>query len=268
EDYEVQVTALRGEDSAASEPYAFTTAGEVERWDTARAGVGSGGEVVEHEDGSLEFSLVDSGSKIADSEDGFWYHYTEIDPETENFTLEATFRVDDDSRKDNQSGFGIIAVDDFVPGDTSARYFNSAATAAAKYAVGAGGEEGNRYGTPGGRFVHGYTDDPNTASAARDMTDSRAFDWDYKPDYTVGSNTCFHADWHLDGEVAQVIHYDPYFLLTQDGDRFYVGLFAARGIAVTVTDWSFETIDPSEDDAPEEEPTRYVTPRLSSDVTS
>src|SRR5699024_11475836 len=67
EDYEVQVTALRGEDSAASEPYAFTTAGEVERWDTARAGVGSGGEVVEHEDGSLEFSLVDSGSKIADS---------------------------------------------------------------------------------------------------------------------------------------------------------------------------------------------------------
>src|SRR5699024_5559484 len=32
EDYEVQVTALRGEDSAASEPYAFTTAGEVERW--------------------------------------------------------------------------------------------------------------------------------------------------------------------------------------------------------------------------------------------
>ena len=120
------------------------------------------------------------------------------------------------------------------------------------------------------------------------MTDSRAFDWDYKPDYTVGSNTNpprfeagetyefslrrsntgFHAIWHRDGQVEEVIHYHPDLLLTQNGDRFYVGLFAARGIAVTVTDWSFQTLHPDEDDAPEEEPTRYVTPRLSSDVTS
>lgn len=288
EDYEVQVTALRGEDSATSQPYAFTVAGAVERWDTAHAGVGSGGEAIEHEDGSLEFDLLDANSKIADSEDGFWLHYTEIDPETENFTLNATFDVDDASGKDNQSGFGIIAVDDFVPGDSSARYFNSAGAAAAKYAFGTGGEEGNRYGIPGGRFVHGYTDGPATASAERDMSDSRTFDWDYKPDYTDGSNTNpprfetgetyefslrrsntgFHAIWHRDGEVEEVIHYDPDFLLTQSEDSFYLGLFAARGIAVTVTDWSLETVHPEDDDAPEEEPIRYVTPRLSSDVTS
>ena len=288
EDYELQVTALRGEDSATSEPYAFTVAGEVERWDTAHAGVGSGGEVIEHENGDLEFDLVDSGSKIADSEDGFWFHYTEIDPETENFTLNATFEVDDDSRKDNQSGFGIIAVDDFVPGDSASRYFNSAGAMTAKYATGAGGEEGNRYGTPGGRFVHGYTDGPATASAERDMSDSRAFDWDYKPDHTDGSNanpprfeagetyefslrrsnTGFHAIWHRNGEIEEVIHYDPDVLLTQSEDSFYLGLMAARGIAVTVTDWSFETVHPDDDDPPEEEPTRYVTPRLSSDVTS
>src|SRR5699024_970924 len=286
EDYELQVTALRGEDSATSEPYAFTVAGEVERWDTAHAGVGSGGEVIEHENGDLEFDLVDSGSKIADSEDGFWFHYTEIDPETENFTLNATFEVDDDSRKDNQSGFGIIAVDDFVPGDSASRYFNSAGAMTAKYATGAGGEEGNRYGTPGGRFVHGYTDGPATASAERDMSDSRAFDWDYKPDHTDGSNanpprfeagetyefslrrsnTGFHAIWHRNGEIEEVIHYDPDVLLTQSEDSFYLGLMAARGIAVTVTDWSFETVHPDDDDPPEEEPTRYVTPRLSSDV--
>ena len=288
EDYEAQVTAVRGEDAATSEPYSFKVAGEVERWDTAQAGVGSGGEVIEHEDGSLEFALADSSTKIADSEDGFWYHYTEVDPETENFTLTATFRVEDDSRKDNQSGFGIIAVDDFIPGDTSARYFNSAGTAAAKYAFGTDGEEGNRYGTPGGRFVHGYTDGPTTASAERDMTDSRAFDWDYKPDYSVGSNTNpprfetgetyefslrrsntgFHAIWHRDGEVEEVIHYDRDFLLAQNGDRFYVGLFVARQIDVTVTDWSFETIHPDQDDAAEEAPIQYITPRLSSDVTS
>src|SRR5699024_2282730 len=68
--------------------------------------------------------------------------------------------------------------------------------------------------------------------------------------------------------VEEVIHYDPDLLLTQNGDRIYVGLFAARGIAVTVTDWSFQTLHPDEDEEPEEEPTRYVTPRLSSDITS
>src|SRR5699024_3713502 len=52
---------------------------------------------------------------------------------------DATFEVDDDSRKDNQSGFGVIAVDDFVPGDTSARYFNSAGAMTAKYAFGVDG---------------------------------------------------------------------------------------------------------------------------------
>lgn len=288
EDYEVRVTAHRGEDSASSEPYAFTVAGEVQRWDTAHAGVGSGGEVIEHEDGSLEFDLLGNNSKIADSEDGFWYHYTEIDPETENFTLDATFEVDDDSGKDNQSGFGIIAVDDFVPGEPAARYFNSAGTMAAKYEFGAGGEEGVRYGTPGGKFVHGYTGGPTEASAERDMSDSRAFDWDHKPDYTIGSNTNpprfeagetyeftlrrsntgFHSIWHRDGEVEEVVHHDPDLLLTQSEDSFYLGLFAARDIAVTVTDWSFETIHPEDDEAAEEAPTQYITPRLSSDVTS
>src|SRR5699024_7784561 len=64
---DVQLTALRREDSATSQPYSFTVAGEVERWDTAHAGVGSGGEVIEQEGGSLEFDLLDSGAKIADS---------------------------------------------------------------------------------------------------------------------------------------------------------------------------------------------------------
>lgn len=70
------------------------------------------------------------------------------------------------------------------------------------------------------------------------MTDSRAFDWDYKSDYTVGfntnpprfeagetyefslrrSNTGFHAIWHRDGQVEEVIHYDPDLLLTQNGE--------------------------------------------------
>src|SRR5699024_9708520 len=98
-----------------------------------------------------------------------------------------------------------------------------------------------------GRFVHGYTDSPTTASAERDMSDSRAFDWDYKPDHTDGSNanpprfeagetyefslrrsnTGFHAIWHRNGEIEEVIHYDPDVLLTQSEDSFYLGLMAA-----------------------------------------
>ncbi|WP_022872776.1 right-handed parallel beta-helix repeat-containing protein [Nesterenkonia alba] len=288
ESYEVTVTAVRGDDTATSEPSEFTVAGEVQRWDTAHAGVGSGGEVTEHEDGTIEFDLIGNNGKIADSEDGFWYHYTEIDPETENFTLTAEFFVDDAEGKDNQSGFGIIAVDDFIPNEPAARYFNSAGTMTAKYEFGAGGEEGVRYGTPGGKFVHGYTGGPTEPSAERDMSDSRAFDWDYKPDYTIGSNTNpprfetgetytftlrrsntgFHSIWHRDGEEEEVVFYDPDVLLTQSEDSFYLGLFAARDIAVTVTDWDFETIHPDDDEAAEEAPTRYITPRLSADVTS
>ena len=289
-DYELRITADRGEDASSSEAFSFTVAEEAQRWETSHAGVGSGGEVTEHEDGRLEFDLRGNNSKIADSEDGFWYHSTRVDPQSENFTLKATFEVDDASGKDNQSGFGIIAVDDFVPGDSASRYFNSAGTMAAKYEFGAGGEEGVRYGTPGGKYVHGYTGPPHQASADRDMSDSRAFDWEHNADHTVGSNqnpprfqdgdvytfelrrsnTGFHSLWHREGaeEPEEVIHYDPDLLLTQDEESFHVGLFAARDIAVTVTDWEFSTVHPEEGDPAEEAPTQYVTPQLSGDITA
>lgn len=291
--YLVHVTAHRTGEGAleaatTSEPASFEVSGEVQRWNVAHAGVGSRGEVTEHEDGAIEFDLRGNNSKIADSEDGFWYYYTEIDPDQENFSLTATFRVDHSDGKDNQSGFGIIAIDDFIPDDVASRYFNSAGTMAAKYEFGAGGEEGVRYGTPGGKYVHGYTGSPRQASAERDLSDSRAFDWEYKPDYTFGSNTNpprfeagesytftlrrsntgFHSIWHREGGDEEVIYYDPDFLLTQSEDSFYLGMFAARDIGVTVTDWSLSTVHPEDDDAAEEAPTQYIRPRLSSDVTS
>ncbi|GAB3165970.1 hypothetical protein GCM10027059_24380 [Myceligenerans halotolerans] len=181
--YDAQVVAHRGDDAATSAPFEFTVADAVERWQTAHIGVGSGGEVTENEDGSITFDALDNLGKAADSEDGFWYHYTAVDPAAENFTLRATIHVDDSASKDNQSGFGIVAVDDLIANDTSARYMNSAGASVAKYLFGADGEEGVRYGTPGAKFVHGYTGPPTESSADRDMTDSRAFDWDYKDGY-------------------------------------------------------------------------------------
>ena len=285
--YELLVTTFRGEDSSTSEPYEVTVADSVERWLTAHAGVSSGGSLIELEDGSLQFDLRGNNGKIADSEDGFLYHYTEIDPATENFTLSATFTVDDASGKDNQSGFGIIAVDTFVPNDRAARYFNSAGTMTAKYARDVDGSPEYRYGIPGAKIVTGYTDGPTVSTAERDMTRSQPFDWDYRAGMTEGSNanpprfvdgdvyeytlrksnTGFHSIWSHEGETHEIIDYDPDLLLQQTSDSYYVGLFAARNIVVTASDIEFTTIDPADDEAPLERPTTYVTPSLTSDVT-
>ncbi|GAA3058321.1 MULTISPECIES: right-handed parallel beta-helix repeat-containing protein [Actinomycetes] len=274
--------------SATAATESATGPEDADRWHTAHAGVGSGGEVITHDDGTLTFDAVGNSGKIADSEDGFWYHYTEVDPETENFTLEATFEVEDASGKDNQSGFGLIAVDDFIPNSGAARYFNSAGTQVAKYHTSLDGETGTRYGTPGGKVVHGYTEAPTQNSPDRDMTDSRAFDWHHKdglvegdntnpPRFEAGdvyelslrkSNTGFHAMWHRDGEELESVSYDPDMLLVQDEERYYVGLFTARNIRTAVTDWSFTTIHPDDDEDPLERPTEQVTPTLSTDITS
>lgn len=287
--YELQVTAARGEDSATSETYELTVADTVERWLSAHAGVSSGGELTENEDGSLEFDMRGNNGKIADSEDGFLYYYTEIDPDTENFTLSATFTVDDASGKDNQSGFGVTAVDTFVPNDRSARYFNSAGTMTAKYQREVDGGLDVRYGTPGGKFVTGYTEGPTVSTPDRDTTRSQPFDWDYRDGMTEGSNanpprfqdgdvyeytlrksnTGFHAIWNKEGEEEplEIIDYDPDLLLQQTSDSYYAGVFVTRDIVVTASDIEFTTIHPDDDEAPMERPTTYVTPTLESDVT-
>ena len=286
--YELQVTAVRGDDTAASEPFEVTVAAQVERWLSTHAGISSNGELVENADDSLTFSLLENNGKIADSEDGFMYYYTEVDPATENFTLSATFTVDDASMKDNQSGFGIMAVDTFEPNNRAARYFNSAGVMSAKYTRDLDGSLDVRYGTPGGKFVDGYTEAPTVSSPDRDLTRSQPFDWDYRAGLTEGSNTNpprftdgdvyeytlrksntgFHASWtDQDGETREIVDYEPDMLLQQDPEKFYVGIFAARKIVVTASDISFTTIHPDDDEAPLERPITFVDPNLSSDVT-
>ncbi|MBO1752576.1 right-handed parallel beta-helix repeat-containing protein [Actinotalea sp. BY-33] len=285
--YELQVTTTRGDESTTSAPLEVTVADVVERWLTAHAGVSSGGTMTEDEDGSLHFDMRGNNGKIADSEDGFLYHYTQIDPGTENFTLSATFTVDDASGKDNQSGFGLIAVDTFIPNDRAARYFNSAGTMSAKYQRVVDGGLEYRYGIPGGKIVDGYTAAPTVSTQARDLNQSQPFDWDYRADLTEGSNlnppkfldgdvyeytlrrsnTGYHSTWVHDGEVQEVIHYERDLVERQDPDALYVGVFAARGIAVTASDITFTTIHPDDDEEPLERPITYVTPSLVSDVT-
>lgn len=251
-------------------------------WESAFVGNVSGsgasaGTVDVHDDGSVRLVSVDG--KIAESEDGFVYHYTRIDPATENFTLTATFHVDDASTVDNQGGYGIIAVDTFVPGSKGARYFNSAASAFARQTDPVTG--GFHYGTPGGRFVSGYTEAPDVASTARSTRDSAAFDWGFRSDHATELNanppkiltgdtftltlrrsaTGFHA-WMGDDVDRQVIAYDPDLLLRQTDDSFTVGVFAGRKLAVTVTDLTLTTVHPDDDDPAVDRPVTLLQPAL------
>ncbi|GAB3822370.1 hypothetical protein GCM10028820_32750 [Tessaracoccus terricola] len=284
---ELRVVTSRGAESTISEIHSADVSDVVERWLEAHAGVSSNGTLVHAEDGSMTFDMRGNNGKIADSEDGFYYYYTEIDPATENWTLSATFTVDDASGKDNQSGFGIIAVDTFEPGNRDARYFNNVGTMSAKYVRDLGDSLDTRYGTPGSKVVTGYTEGPRVATPARDMTGSQPFDWAYRDGMTEGvnvnpprfvdgdvyeytlrkSNTGFHSIWSVDGEEHEVITYEPDLLLQQTADSYYVGVFTARNIVVTVSDLTFTTIHPDDDEAPLERPVTYVDPWLTADVT-
>ncbi|WP_394554641.1 hypothetical protein ACDF64_07890 [Agromyces sp. MMS24-JH15] len=281
---ELRVVAHRGGEASTGPAVAVAVEGEVQRWQVADIGsnAGSGGSVTEHADGSITFDARASSTKLATSEDGFQYFYTQVDPTTENFTLTATFRVDDATAKDAQSGFGVLAVDTLVPGSSPARYFNSAGALVTRYNWGSGAGEWHD-GTPGARFVHGYTGAPtdNTAGT-RDMSDSVEFDPAWRADasgvkfqagdeYTFAlrrSNTGFHAIWQRDGQVFEEIQYDPEMLQQQDPERFFVGLAVARKIQVTVTEWDFTTIRPEDDEPAQEPPTEYVDATLAVDVTT
>lgn len=246
-----------------------------ERFQSALVGSGASGTVTVNEDtGAVRMEAVavgsGSGGKLADSEDGFIYYYTEINPEKENFTLTATFTVIDSSNKDNQSGFGIMAIDDFIDGTSSARYFNSAGCMVRKYSRNIDGVPASTTGIPGGYFVTGYTGAPTTSSSTRKLIDTAPFDWDWKserltPRFQDGDvitltlkkdNTGFHAI--MEG-YDEIICYEPDLLLKQDSSKYYVGICASRKIIVEASNLIFTTSDPVTDPAGISRPQTTVT---------
>lgn len=253
-------------------------------WNVGNVGSGAAGTVTENEDGTI--TIEASGGKIADSEDGFTFYYTKLNPQTDNFTLTATFTVDKTTvggkTYDGQSGFGVMAIDTIEVGNSSARYYNSAGAVFARYKNGS-----TTYnGIPGGRFVTGYTEGPTTSSSNRQLINNEVFDWGFnsenqssasKPHYFEGetytltlrkSNTGYHAI--LNNDVTnEVIYYDydNELLTTQEQDALYVGFMASRGVQVTVSDIDFKIISPEQDEAAVGRPIEYINPTISSDTT-
>ena len=280
--YVVKITAVRGDDSVEA-TITKTLKDAPEIWSVGQVGSNAAGTVTENEDGSI--TIAASNGKIADSEDGFTFYYTEL-PTSENFTLTATFRVDATTvggkTYDGQSGFGVMAIDSIVLGNTSARYYNSAGAVFARYKNGA-----TTYnGIPGGRFVTGYTEGPLSPSSDRNLVNTSVFDWDFnktefpdpsKPHYKVGdeytltlrkSNTGYHAILNNDTSNEVIYYdYDNELLTVQNEESLYVGVMASRGVEVTVSDMKLTLISPDEDDAPMQRPMEYITPKFSTDTT-
>lgn len=153
--------------------------------------------------GEILMSLAGSkNGKIADSEEGLQVYYTRIDPNTENFKLTATFELDNAEVLDNQSGFGIYAIDASGAGTKDAKYMNSVAVGNFKLKVG----DNVLYHGNGVRVVTGYSsyDPTSTAGTGRVLDNSNAFD--VQPEDTntleVGKKFTYTLEKTNDGFVA------------------------------------------------------------------
>ncbi|MCL2086653.1 MAG: hypothetical protein FWH05_03560 [Oscillospiraceae bacterium] len=112
-------------------------------------------------------------TKYTDGHNGWSYFYTEIDPERQNWSLEATFkiadRVEDTSRggsepTDTQSAFGIIAIDMESQNDLLA-YFNSVAVGMGRHRfIAPNGTNTRVEGAPGLVVKTGWTDPTGATS--------------------------------------------------------------------------------------------------------
>lgn len=71
-------------------------------------------------------SMNGKGKIVPASTDGLAYYYTVVDPETENFTLEADIKVDEWKYSNGQEGFGMMVADRVgVDGDSTDFWNNS-----------------------------------------------------------------------------------------------------------------------------------------------
>lgn len=285
--YELRVTAVRGNDTALSEVIKKTLKAEQEReWAFTYFGqsISSSRNTMEMIDpDAFTFKLnsctikndgvtIDGkGGKFTTFHDGISYYYTKVDPKTENFELTATFTVDYiNSTPDGQEGFGLLAMDSLGAYGVSSvnHYTNSAGLIATKFEETIDGVKYTGKDTLGARFVSGITKEVlnggDSAISANGRNVSKAFS--YAPEdlvqtgdvYTLTikkTNTGYHAIYN----GKEYIMYGVDKLLQLDTDNIYVGFAAARGANVTVSNVKFTTSNPATDPPAEKEPVQLVT---------
>ncbi len=261
---EVTVRVKAFEGTLTSEDTATITVGEpVQQWYISAIGSGTSNQIMVNneiydvtssteitpvadatnsEDGVVDIFSTTNG-KIADSEDGFFYYFTKIDPNTENFKLSATFTVTDVSDgPDNQTGYGIYATDILGIGSKDTKYFNSIAVGQFKLKSG--------YHANGARFTTGYTsyDPTNLIGDTRTVNNSNAFSVANTDDsVNVGDSFTFALEKTNTGYVlsmdgaSETIPFDGAdALMKQEDGSLCVGVMAARKVGISVSNMKFE----------------------------
>lgn len=116
-------------------------------------------------DGSVSIKPASGKGKVADSNIGMCFYYTEVDATKYNFYIEATITVTA-WKGDNQNGFGIICTDTLgnVGQDTNSGFVNYVASGCLK-------TTGTSYNVPAGRSIYGYIS-PDGSSPSEDAAGS------------------------------------------------------------------------------------------------
>lgn len=259
-DYEIKVEATKeGNTSSATET--ITVGEPVQQWYVAAIGSATAGTITVNDTAyevkssseltmaedvtnttkTVEFASATNG-KIADSEDGVFYYFTKVNPNTENFKLTATFTVTDvKDGPDNQTGYGIYASDIAGIGSKDTKYFNSVSVGNFKMF-------GGTYHSNGARLVTGYTSyDPlNNVGAQRNFDNTHLFATQSKDDsvnlgdsytYTLEkTNTGYVATFN--GENIEFEGCDS--IMQQEDGSILIGVINARKVGTKVTDIKFE----------------------------
>lgn len=185
-----------------------------------------------------------TNGKIADSEDGIFYYFTYVNPNTENFVLKATFTVTDvNLGPDNQTGYGIYATDITGVGSKDAKYFNSVSVGQFKMYK-------NGYHGHGARLITGYTshDAFNNEGAVRNHDNTNSFSIKNEDDSVkVGDTFTYILEKTDEGYVAYMEGDDEEIefegtdcLMVQDDGSICVGVASARKVGVEISNITFE----------------------------
>ena len=130
--YIIAVKAVRGEDVSEADEISATATQDSQRpWFFSAFGQGVNTSTNYYEGNANEGSVTvasegGKGKLVPASTDGLAFYYTTIDPENENFILEATVNVDSWKYSNGQEGFGLMAADAVgTNGDSSVFWNNS-----------------------------------------------------------------------------------------------------------------------------------------------
>ena len=279
--YTFKIEAVRNTPAAITEvTYDKTFTDTVERvWSKAAVGTQAGdnnskGKIEVKEDGSV--TMYAPAGKMASSNDGFLFYYTEVVSDKENFRFSAKLTLDKFDG-DNQSGVGLLVADTIGEegkyDQCSALNYLLAGLSKTEWIDEAGTKITYPCG-PGFRKVTGCTDPKGIDTTGRTLNQANPFIETLDTDSKTGSvvtkdtfaaGTCqkeyeltlvkdnngYHATL-ANAEGVELHSWDPAKMLAQDSEKVYVGFAVSRKVTATFSDVKFESRNPADDPAKDE----------------